>query len=122
MPEVIRPKTATLANGTVGVNDGMKSYVLKNPDGSIKQTYSISAGRTTSVWAQSTPTKDISVPNISITDDEAVNAFQLLSKLRDYSRTGKPAVAQAIKMALRMTRISPNGQPVGRMTGCPAGC
>lgn len=74
---------ATLTNGTVGVNDGMKSYVLKNSDGSITRTYSISTGLDyPGVGLEHSYLKDIKrAEYFPITDDEAVNAFQLLSKL-----------------------------------------
>ncbi len=99
---------ATLTNGTVGVNDGMKSYVLKNPDGSIKRTYSISAGLDyPGVGPEHSYLKDIKrAEYFPITDDEAVNAFQLLSKLEGIipALESSHAVAQAIKMAPQMSK------------------
>lgn len=97
---------ATLTNGTVGINDGMKSYVLKNPDGSVKRTYSISAGLDyPGVGPEHSYLKDVKrAEYFPITDDEAVNAFQLLSKLEGIipALESSHALAQAIKMAPKM--------------------
>lgn len=75
--------TPEVTNGTVGINDGIKQYVLKNPDGSIKRTYSISARlEYPGVAPEHAYLKDVKrTESFPITDDEAVTAFQLLSKL-----------------------------------------
>lgn len=46
---------ATLTNGKVSINDGMKSYVLQDDEGNILPAYSISAGLTTRASGQPTP-------------------------------------------------------------------
>lgn len=103
------PKNAaTLTNGTVGVNDGMKSYVLKNADGSIKRTYSISVGLDyPGVGPEHSHLKDIKrAEYFPITDEEALNAFQLLRKLGEIipALESSHALAQAIKMAPQMRK------------------
>ena len=103
------PKNAaTMTNGEIGVNDGMKSYVLKNPDGSIKRTYSISAGLDyPGVGPEHSYLKDIHrAEYFPITDDEAVRAFQLLSRLEGIipALESSHALAQAIKMVPKMNK------------------
>ncbi|WP_267202400.1 tryptophan synthase subunit beta [Limosilactobacillus kribbianus] len=97
---------ATLTLGTVGVNDGMKSYVLQDQNGQPLPVYTISAGLDyPGVGPEHSLLKDIKrAEYYAITDDEAVNAFQLTSKLEGIipALESSHAIAEAIKVAPQM--------------------
>jgi tryptophan synthase beta chain len=73
---------ATIAKGTVGVLHGMKSYLLQDGDGQITPVYSISAGLDypgigpEHAWLYESGRGNY----VSITDAEAVEAFQYLAR------------------------------------------
>jgi tryptophan synthase beta chain len=73
---------AVLGKGTPGVVHGMKSYVLQTEDGQILPTHSISAGLDyPSVGPEHAHLKTSGRARYeSITDDEAVDAFEELSR------------------------------------------
>ena len=73
---------ATLRNGKEGIFFGAYSYNLQTNDGQIKESYSISAGLDfPSVCPQHAYLKDCGRVNyVSATDDEALEAFILLSQ------------------------------------------
>ncbi len=73
---------ATLAAGTVGVLHGAKSYVLQDKNGQISETYSVSAGLDyPGVGPEHSFLKDTGrVEYVTATDDEALEAFQSLSR------------------------------------------
>ncbi|MDH6061879.1 tryptophan synthase subunit beta [Chrysosporum bergii ANA360D] len=74
---------ATLSRGKVGVLHGAMSYVLQGSDGQITEAHSISAGLDyPGVGPEHSYLKDISRAEYhSVTDQEALQAFQRLSQL-----------------------------------------
>lgn len=72
---------ATLGKGQQGIFFGAYSYNLQTPDGQINESYSISAGLDfPSVGPQHAYLKDIGrVKYISVTDNQALDAFSRLS-------------------------------------------
>lgn len=97
---------ATMTNGTVGINDGMKSYLLQDESGEPLPVYTISAGLDyPGVGPEHSMLKKANrAEYYAITDDEAVEAFQLLSKLEGIipALESSHAIAQAIKIAPQM--------------------
>jgi len=73
---------ATLGVGKVGVLHGAKSFLLQDEDGQIKEAYSISAGLDyPGVGPEHAYLKETGRVNyVSVTDVEALEAFQLLSR------------------------------------------
>ena len=73
---------ATLGNGKVGVLHGTKSFVLQDEDGQIKEAYTISAGLDyPGVGPEHAYLKKTGrATYVSVTDNEALEAFQLLSR------------------------------------------
>ncbi|HCJ56129.1 tryptophan synthase subunit beta [Lutispora sp.] len=68
--------------GKVGVIHGMKTYMMADDEGNIKPAYSISAGLDyPGVGPEHAYLKDIGRVNyVSVTDDEAMEGFRLLSR------------------------------------------
>lgn len=95
-----------MTNGTVGINDGMKSYLLQDESGEPLPVYTISAGLDyPGVGPEHSMLKKANrAEYYAITDDEAVNAFQLLSKLEGIipALESSHAIAEAIKIAPQM--------------------
>jgi tryptophan synthase beta chain len=101
---VDNPKNAaTIANGTVGIFHGMKSYFCQNKCGQIAPVYSISAGLDyPGIGPEHAHLADIGrAQYVPITDDEAVNAFEYLSRTEGIipAVESAHAVAYAIKLA-----------------------
>ena len=73
---------ATIANGTVGIFHGMKSYFCQDKYGQISSVYSISAGLDyPGIGPEHAYLYDLGrVIYVSITDGEAVEAFEYLSR------------------------------------------
>ena len=73
---------ATLCAGSVGVFHGAKSYLLQNEDGQITPTHSVSAGLDyPGVGPEHSLLKEIGRARYeAITDEEAIRAFQILSR------------------------------------------
>ncbi|WP_163327641.1 tryptophan synthase subunit beta [Desulfurobacterium thermolithotrophum] len=73
---------ATLCKGTVGILHGAKSYLLQTEDGQVTPTHSVSAGLDyPGVGPEHSLLKDIKrAEYYAVTDDEALEAFQILSK------------------------------------------
>jgi len=73
---------APLMEGTVGVLHGTKSYVLQDKGGQIRETHSISAGLDyPGVGPEHGYLKDSGRASyVAVTDEEALEGFQLLSK------------------------------------------
>ncbi|PLS01561.1 tryptophan synthase subunit beta [Neobacillus cucumis] len=97
---------ASLTKGRPGVLHGALMYLLQNEDGQIQEAHSISAGLDyPGVGPEHSYLKDIGRANyVSITDQEALDAFQLLSKLEGIipALESSHAVAYAIKLAAEM--------------------
>jgi tryptophan synthase beta chain len=74
---------ASLARGSGGILHGAYSYVLQDEDGQIKEAHSLAAGLDyPSVGPEHSFLKDVGrVEYTSATDDEALAAFQILSRL-----------------------------------------
>ncbi|WP_411706883.1 tryptophan synthase subunit beta [Corynebacterium sp. LaCa78] len=73
---------ATINNGTVGILHGARSYLMRNSDGQVEESYSISAGLDyPGVGPQHAHLHATGrAKYVGITDAEALEAFQLLSK------------------------------------------
>ena len=72
---------ATINNGTVGILHGARSYLMRNADGQVEESYSISAGLDyPGVGPQHAHLHASGrAQYVGITDAEALEAFQLLS-------------------------------------------
>jgi tryptophan synthase beta chain len=74
---------ARFATGELGILHGTMSFVLQDGDGQIQTTHSVSAGLDyPSVGPEHSYYRDLGrIDYVSATDDEALEAFQLLSEL-----------------------------------------
>lgn len=99
---------ATMAKGSVGIFHGMKSVFLQDDYGQIAPVYSISAGLDyPGVGPEHTYLRDTGRADyVSITDEEAVNAFEYLSKTEGIipAIESAHAVAAALKIAPTMDK------------------
>lgn len=99
---------ATLSKGTPGVLHGARSYLLQDSDGQIAEAHSISAGLDyPGVGPEHSWLKDIGrVKYHSITDEEALEAFQLLSRLEGIipALESAHAIAHVAKIASQMKK------------------
>lgn len=94
---------ATLAKGQPGILHGMKTYVLQDEDGQTAQVHSVSAGLDypgvgpEHAWLKDTKRAEYA----SITDNEALDAFQLLARTEGIipALESSHAVAHACKLA-----------------------
>lgn len=106
---VDNPKNAaTMANGTLGVFHGMKSYFCQDEYGQIAPVYSISAGLDyPGVGPEHANLHDTGrAQYVPITDDEAVEAFEYLSRTEGIipAIESAHAVAYAMKLAPTMDK------------------
>lgn len=94
---------ATIATGKLGIFHGMKSYFCQDEYGQIASVYSISAGLDyPGIGPEHANLHDQKrAEYIAITDEEAVNAFELLSKTEGIipAIESAHALAHAIKIA-----------------------
>ncbi|MBW3099095.1 tryptophan synthase subunit beta [Pseudohoeflea coraliihabitans] len=98
---------ASLTSGTPGVLHGNRTYLLQDDDGQIKEGHSISAGLDypgigpEHSWLKETGRVDY----VPIRDDEALEAFQLLTRLEGIIPALEPAhaLAEVIKRAPQMS-------------------
>ncbi len=94
---------ATIANGTTGIFHGMKSLFCQDEYGQIAPVYSISAGLDyPGIGPEHAMLNNIGrAKYVPITDDEAVNAFEYLSRTEGIipAIESSHAVAYAIKYA-----------------------
>ncbi|HLQ98089.1 MAG TPA: tryptophan synthase subunit beta [Candidatus Dormibacteraeota bacterium] len=97
---------ATLSAGDIGILHGTMTHLLQDDHGQIEETYSISAGLDyPGVGPEHSHLQDIErVTYSSITDDEALEAFQYLSKVEGIipALESAHAVAYGIKLAKEM--------------------
>ncbi len=95
-----------MAGGGVGVLQGTKSYVLQDDEGQIASTHSISAGLDyASIGPEHAFLHDIErVEYVSASDDEALEAFKLLSKTEGIipALESSHAIAHLIKIVPKM--------------------
>ena len=99
---------ATIATGRLGIFHGMKSYFCQDEYGQIAPVYSISAGLDyPGIGPEHAYLHDIGrAEYVAITDDEAVDAFEYLSRTEGIipAIESAHAVAHAIKLAPQMDR------------------
>lgn len=99
---------ASIARGRPGVLHGNRTYLLQDEHGQITEAHSISAGLDyPGIGPEHSWLKDIGRVNyVSATDDQALDAFQTLTKLEGIipALESAHAVAHAIVMAPTMTR------------------
>ena len=99
---------ATLNRGSKGIFHGMATYILQNNEGQIKNTHSISAGLDyPGVGPEHAYLMNKKLAKYeTINDDEAFNAFLLLSKTEGIipALESAHAVAHAIKIAREMKK------------------
>jgi len=99
---------ATIAKGSVGIFHGMKSYFCQDGEGQIAPVYSISAGLDyPGIGPEHVFLHDSGRASyVAVTDDEAVEAFQYLSRLEGIipAIESAHAVAHAKKIAPSMGR------------------
>ncbi len=99
---------ATLSRGKVGVLHGSKSYVLQDQDGQVLEAHSISAGLDypgvgpEHAWLKTTGRARY----VSVTDAQALEGFDLLSRLEGIQPAleSSHAVAYSVLLARRMRR------------------
>ena len=99
---------ATIATGKLGIFHGMKSYFCQDQYGQIAPVYSISAGLDypgigpEHAWLHDTGRAEY----VAVTDDEAVDAFEYLSKIEGIipAIESAHAVAYAKKLAPTMSK------------------
>ena len=101
---VDNPKNAaTIANGSLGVFHGMKSYFCQDDYGQIAPVYSISAGLDyPGIGPEHASLYDAKRASyVPVTDEEAVQAFEYLSRVEGIipAIESSHAVAHAIKLA-----------------------
>jgi tryptophan synthase beta chain len=72
---------ASIAGGRPGVLHGNRTYLLMDEDGQINEAHSISAGLDYPGIGRNTPGSTTSLKYLSVTDEEALAAFQLCSRL-----------------------------------------
>ncbi|WP_159564163.1 tryptophan synthase subunit beta [Budvicia diplopodorum] len=103
---------APLMHGRVGIYFGMKSPMMQTSEGQIEESYSISAGLDfPSVGPQHAHLHSIGrAEYVSITDDEALDAFQLLSRQEGII----PALesAHALAYALKIIAAEPEKEQI----------
>lgn len=99
---------ATVNTGSVGIFHGMKSYFCQDEYGQIAPVYSISAGLDyPGVGPEHAYLHDIGrAEYVPVTDDEAVNAFEYLSRTEGIipAIESAHAVAYAMKLAPTMSK------------------
>ena len=86
-----------MTGGEPGVLHGNRTYLLQNEDGQIRDAHSISAGLDyPGIGPEHAWLHELGrVQYVSITDDEALNAFQLSSRLEGIIPALEPAHALA---------------------------
>jgi tryptophan synthase beta chain len=101
---------ATVNTGRLGIFHGMKSYFCQDEYGQIAPVYSISAGLDyPGVGPEHAHLHDLGLAQyVPVTDDEAVNAFEYLSKTEGII----PAIesAHAIAHAMKLAPTLPKDQ------------
>ncbi len=103
-----RHHAATLGKGAPGVLHGARSYLLQDKDGQVQEAHSISAGLDyPGVGPEHSWLKEQGrVKYFSATDREALEAFQLLSKLEGIIPALEPAhaLAHLMRVAPKMAK------------------
>lgn len=109
---------ATMTKGTVGIFHGMKSYFYQNSYGQIAPVYSISAGLDyPGIGPEHAHLRDSGrAQYVPITDDEAVDAFEYLSRTEGII----PAIESAHAVAHAL-RLAPTLSPEESIIICLSG-
>ena len=109
---------ATMTKGTVGIFHGMKSYFCQNSYGQIAPVYSISAGLDyPGIGPEHAHLRDSGrAQYVPITDDEAVDAFEYLSRTEGII----PAIESAHAVAHAL-RLAPTLSPEESIIICLSG-
>ncbi len=99
---------ATINTGRLGIFHGMKSYFCQDENGGIAPVYSISAGLDyPGIGPEHAYLHDIDrAQYVGVTDDEAVEAFEYLSRIEGIipAIESAHAVAHAMKIAPKMDK------------------
>lgn len=99
---------ASLSQGSIGVLHGMKSFVLRDDDGQIKEAHSISAGLDyPGVGCEHSYLKNSGrAEYVAVTDEEAVEGFKLLSRVEGIipALEAAHAIAHVAKLAPTMRK------------------
>ncbi len=99
---------ASLTAGRVGVLHGCMTYLLQNDDGQVATAHSISAGLDyPGVGPEHAYYKDLGrVEAVAVTDEEALEGFQALTRLEGImpALESAHAVAHAMQLAKRLPR------------------
>lgn len=99
---------STLTSGKIGILHGSSSYVLQDDDGQTLPVHSISAGLDyPGVGPEHSYLKDIGrAEYVSVTDDEAVNAFQECARLEGIipALEAAHAIAHMMKLAPKLAK------------------
>lgn len=94
---------AAIGKGTKGILHGAYTYIMQDQNGQIEESYSVSAGLDyPAVGPQHAYLSDIGrAEYVSVTDDEALNAFQLLARKEGIipALESSHALAYALNMA-----------------------
>ena len=111
-------QAATMTKGTVGIFHGMKSYFCQNSYGQIAPVYSISAGLDyPGIGPEHAHLRDSGrAQYVPITDDEAVDAFEYLSRTEGII----PAIESAHAVAHAL-RLAPTLSPEESIIICLSG-
>jgi len=101
---------ATLTKGKKGILHGTHTFVMQDDDGQIEESYSVSAGLDyPAVGPQHAYLKETGrVEYVSVTDDEALDAFHQLSRCEGIipALESSHALAYALKLADRLEEES----------------
>lgn len=99
---------ARFAGGSIGVFQGCKSYLLQDEDGNVLGTHSVSAGLDyASIGPEHPYLRDMGkVEYTYATDEEALSAFELLSRTEGIipALESAHAIAEAIKIAPTLSK------------------
>ncbi|MEK6690343.1 MAG: tryptophan synthase subunit beta [Nitrospirota bacterium] len=99
---------ARFAGGSLGVFQGTKSYLLQDSDGNVLPTHSVSAGLDyASVGPEHCYLRDEGrIEYSSVTDDEALRAFELLSEIEGITPAleSAHAIAEVIKLSPKLPK------------------
>ena len=94
---------SAISNNTIGIMHGMKTYIMQDEEGNFKDAYSISAGLDyPGIGPEHAYLNSIErVRYDSITDEEAINVFKLVTRLEGIipALESSHAIAYAIKIA-----------------------
>ena len=107
---------AAITGGSVGVLHGMRTYILQDEDGQTKESHSISAGLDypgvgpEHSWLAATGRAHYE----SVTDAEAMDAFQALTRTEGIMPAieSAHALAGAIRLGNRIAETDPDARPL----------